>query len=227
MTKSFIQVTDALFGAQLRNFYTKLLIYATLLGFSTDELDSIKRDSDLWDYCLDADNKVEKYARDYKQTKALLRKGGKNQTIKDLPKAPDLAVPPPMVAVNIQLRFRQAAGKAKSNANYNKGIGADLGIEPIHQTFDPQLGKPALKSKINAGKPILSYVKSGFQGLIIHKDVGEGYVYLGTALKSKFDDTSSLPEPGTSSIWKYKAIYVWDGKETGHWSDEISVVVKG
>ncbi len=123
MTKSFIQSSDALFGAQLRNFYIKLINLVTLLGFTPDELTEAKDDSMYLDYLMDAD------------------------------------------------------------------------------------------------RPIQTYVKKAYQGSVIYKDTGDGYTYLGTAFKSKFEDNNQLPEPGTSSIWKYKAIFVWDGKETGHWSD--------
>lgn len=227
MTKSFIQATDALFGAQLRNFYIKLISLATLLGFNTEELTEAKDDSLYWDYLMDADNKVQKYAKDFKKTKKLAKDGVKSEILSGIPEPPDLGTAPHLVPANIKLRFRQKAAKAKANPKYTKAIGTDLGIEPIHQTFDPQLGKPALKIKMNADRPILTYVKKAYQGSVIYKDTGDGYTYLGTAFKSKFEDNSDLPEPGKSAIWKYKAIFVWDGKETGHWSDEITIVVKG
>ncbi len=227
MTKSFIQSSDALFGAQLRNFYIKLINLATLLGFTPEELTEAKDDSMYLDYLMDADNKVQKYAKDFKKTKKLAIDGVKSEILSGIPEPPDLGTAPHLVPANIKLRFRQKAAKAKASPKYTTAIGTDLGIEPIHQTFDPQLGKPALKIKLNADRPILTYVKKTYKGLVIHKDTGDGYTYLGTAFKSKFEDNSQLPEPGTSSIWKYKAIFVWDGKETGHWSDEITIVVKG
>ena len=227
MGKSFVQSNDAAFSAQLRNFYNKLLIYFTLLGFTQAEVDSVKDDSALWDYCLDADNKVEKYAQDYKKTKALLRKGGKDQVINAMPKAPDLQVAPAMVPVNIQLRFRQAAAKAKASPNYTKAIGSDLGIEAPQQTFDPTLGKPNLSIYLNAGHPEIDYIKGKFSGLAIYKDTGEGYTLLGTAIKSSYTDNNPLPDAGTSQVWKYKAIYLWKNNEVGFWSDESKVVVSG
>ena len=227
MRKSFIKVNDTLFGVQLRNFYNKLINYAPLLGFTQEELDSIKKDCSAWDYSMEIDLSFQKFARDYTRFKKLLRLGGKDVFIKEFPKVPVVTDPPGIVAANIQLRFRQAAGKAKSSANYTKAIGAELGIEATHTPFDPQLGKPILKVKMNVGRPTLTYVKKEYKGLVIYKDLGDGYTILGTAFKSTYDDPSPLPEPGKSAIWKYKAVYVWDGKETGQWSDEITVVVKG
>ena len=227
MTKSFIQVNDILFGIQYRNFYNVIAANPALLGFTAEEVSSMKKDCDAWDYCMDVDISVQKFAQDYTKFKLLLRKGNKNEFVTDFPILPEFGEIPAVVAANIQLRFRQAAGKAKNSANYTKAIGKDLGIEPVQQTFDPTTGKPTLKIKINANRPILSFVKNKYKGLIIYKDEGDGYVYLTTALKCKYNDMSALPEPNTSAIWKYKAIYVWDGNEAGHWSDEITIVVRG
>ncbi len=227
MSKSFIESNDILFGAQLRNFYNKLLIYAISLGFIVRELDALKKDCDAWDYCMKVNTSIQMFAQDYTKFKLLLRKGNKNEFVTDFPILSEFGEIPAVVAANIQLRFRQAAGKAKNSANYTKAIGKDLGIEPVQQTFDPTTGKPTLKIKINANRPILSFVKNKYKGLIIYKDEGDGYVYLTTALKCKYNDMSALPEPNTSAIWKYKAIYVWDGNEAGHWSDEITIVVRG
>ena len=227
MKKSFIQFNDILFGVQLRNFYNKLEGLAILLGFTTEELTSIKNDCDAWDYCMTVDVSVQKFARDITKFKTLLRKGYKDEIIKEFPNLPKFSVAPAIVASNIQLRFRQASGKVKSSPNYTKAIGTELGIESPQTPFDPQLGKPVLKIKMNVGRPTLSYIKKEYKGLVIYKDVGDGYAVLGTAFKSKYEDTSPLPKPNTSAIWKYKAVYVWDGKETGYWSDEITIVVRG
>ena len=227
MRKSFIQVNDILFGVQLRNFYKKLVNYATLLGFTAAELESIKKDSTAWDFVLEVDFSFQKFAKDYTKFKNLLRKGVKDQFVTGFPAVPEVSDPPGVVPANIQLRFRQASAKAKSSPNYTKAIGTELGIEKTQTPFDPQLGKPVLRVKMNVGRPTLSYIKKEYKGLVIYKDTGDGYAVLGTAFKSKYEDPSSLPEAGKSAIWKYKAVYVWDGKETGQWSDEITVVVNG
>ena len=36
-----------------------------------------------------------------------------------------------------------------------------------------------------------------------------------------------LPPPGTSVLWKYKAIYRFHDEQVGEWSDVLSVVVGG
>ena len=109
MAKGFIQFNDILFGVQLRNFYNKLVGLAILLGFTSEELDSVKKDCDAWEYCMDVDVSVQKFARDYTKFKKLLRLGNKNEFISEFPKVPEFTIAPSIVVANIQLRFRQAA----------------------------------------------------------------------------------------------------------------------
>ena len=39
--------------------------------------------------------------------------------------------------------------------------------------------------------------------------------------------TDSAPQPATSAIWKFKAIYRIDDEQVGQWSPVVSVVVGG
>lgn len=227
MSKNYVQSNDAAYGLQLRNFYQRLDVHSSLLGFTTADVDEAKADSQLWDYCLNSDTTIEKFARDYKQTKNLLRFGKGNQTITAMPAVPVLAAPPAMVPENIQFRFIQKAGQAKASINYTTAIGLDLGIESTQQTFDPTQGKPNLSAYLDAGHPELEYTRGKYNGVAIYKDSGSGYAFLGSAFRSHYRDRASLPAAGSSEVWKYKAIYLWHDEETGIWSDEISVAVKG
>jgi len=40
-------------------------------------------------------------------------------------------------------------------------------------------------------------------------------------------DTAPLPAPGTSAVWKYKAIYRLGDEQVGQWSDVVSIPVAG
>jgi hypothetical protein len=226
MNKNYIESTENGFRDQLKNFYSKLDIHGALLGFSVAEIAEAKADSLFWDYCLNADNLIEKTARDYKKNKNLLRFGKGTEIFNGLPAIPALGTAPTAVAGNIQLRFSKKAAKAKSSPNYTKAIGTDLGIESTLTTFDPTVGKPVLSFYMNGGHPELEYTKKGYNGLCIYKDSGEGYKLLATAFQSHYRDKTELPINGTA-LWKYKAIYLWHDEETGEWSDELSVVVKG
>jgi len=227
MSGSFIEQNDEAFDAQLYHFWARLVVIGPDLGFTAEEIDDAKADSVYWSYSLKADYSVEKYADDYKKSKELLRRGGKEAIFKGLPVPPSLGTAPALVAANIQRRFSLRAKKAKASPNYSKGIGEDLGIEATRQVFYPNLGKPQLTISLNVGHPVIKYTKGKFDGIAIYKDSGDGFVLLATALKPTYTDKTALPTKDDGKVWKYKAIYIWQSEETGKWSDEASVVVMG
>jgi len=159
MGKNLVESTDDGFRNQLKNFYTKLGIHGTLLGFTAAEIAEAQADSLYWDYCVNADNLIEKTARDYKKNKNLLRYGKGTEIFNGLPALPALGTAPTAVAGNLQLRFSKKAAKAKASPNYTKAIGTDLGIESTTTSFDPTLGKPVLSYYLNGGHPELEYTK--------------------------------------------------------------------
>ncbi len=227
MSGGFIEQNDEAFAAQLNNFSVQIEELGSDLGFTTEEIASAKADSIYWSYYLKSDYSVEKYADDFKKSKELLRKGGKEEIYKGLPTPPALGVEPHVVAANIQHRFSLRAKKAKASPNYTKGIGENLGIEATHQAFYPNLGKPQLTISFNVGHPVIKYTKGKYDGIALYKDSGDGFVLLATALKPTYTDKTALPTKDSGKVWKYKAIYIWQSEETGKWSDEASVVVMG
>ena len=227
MSKSYVEANDDAFVGQLRNFYLKLDKYKTDLGFSEEEVAEAKGDYLMWKYIVESDNAVEKSAHDFKESKNLFRYGNGNEQNNALPTLPNIDTPPVTVAVNIQLRFTQKAAKAKASSKYTSGIGKDLGIEVVQQTFDPSAGKPNLSVHLDAGYPVLEYKKGKFGGISIYKDTGSGYVPLTKVFFNHYTDKSALPAQGTSQMWKYKAIYMYHDEEVGSYSDEVSIAVVG
>ncbi|MEC4048259.1 hypothetical protein OX284_002360 [Flavobacterium sp. SUN046] len=226
--KTFIEDNDFLFGVQLSNFHEKLEVNAELLGFTEDEINEAKADSEYWDYSVKSCDKMESTTKDFFGSKNLLRNGSKRgEVFNGMPSPLALGTPPAIVPANIQLRFTQKAAKAKANPNYTKAIGKDLGIESPEQVFVPSHGKPSLKIKLNAGHPEIRFVKGHFEGLEIHKDTGSGFKLLATSFRAGYNDTSGLPPAGVSEIWKYKGIYFHGNLQVGQWSDEVSVTVTG
>lgn len=228
--KTFIESNDVLFGTQLHNFHEKLSDHGPLLGFTVDEINEAKADSKYWNYCIYSCNKMETTTKDFFSSKDLLRHGSKKgEVFNGLPSPPAMDTPPAFVPAGIQLRFSQKAAKAKASANYNKGIGKDLGIEASDEVFVPSNGKPNLKIKLNAGHPEISFNKGKFEGLEIYKDSdnGKGFVLFATSFRAGYTDNSSLPPSGISAVWKYKAIYFHGNVQVGKWSDESSITVIG
>ena len=73
----------------------------------------------------------------------------------------------------------------------------------------------------------VQWKKSGFTGVRIEVDRGNGiWVYLATDTVPHYLDTLALA-PGTTALWKYRAIYLEGDQVFGQWSDVTSIAVTG
>ncbi len=61
----------------------------------------------------------------------------------------------------------------------------------------------------------------------VDRNDGNGFVFLVIHTEPNTPDPAPLPPPGTSVVWKYKAIYRYHDEQVGEWSDVLSVVVGG
>jgi len=93
--------------------------------------------------------------------------------------------------------------------------------------IDPSTWKPVLSSLLQAGHPTVVWTKGKASA------IDSGWTaMMATALCSSSSTPSRtpptpLPSPGTSVVWKYKAIYRYHDEQVGQWSDVVSVTVGG
>ena len=74
----------------------------------------------------------------------------------------------------------------------------------------------------------MGWTKQGMDSLEIWVDRGNGaFVFLTIDTVPDYLDTFALPAPGTSALWKYKAIYRFNDEQVGQWSDVASISVMG
>jgi hypothetical protein len=80
-----------------------------------------------------------------------------------------------------------------------------------------------------AGHPVIGWTKGKASALEIWVDRGDGnhFVLLTVSTSPNTTDNTPLPAPGTSALWKYKAIYRIRDEPVGQWSDVVSVTVGG
>jgi hypothetical protein len=226
--ESFIEKNDEKFELQLSNYALKLPTYATILGIDATTIAAFAADSACFSYIMTGFKAVETFSSNVSNFKKTLRHGGQNQLLSGYPELPDLGTPPTLVAADIQLRFSNHAQILKKHPNYTTAIGQDLGIVAAASSFDPSTGKPAFKIELsNGGHPHLKWIKSGFQGVEIWKDAGNGFAFLDKDFRPDFTDKKDLPAVGETAIWKYKMIYLYNDERVGDWSDEVSVTVTG
>lgn len=229
MNSDFVKNGDIEFGAQLQNFANKLDTHFATLFLTLQDVADAKTASDYFKFVLDQQLAHTERARNWTSFKNLLRKPGNG--IPPATTAPEtlvVPVPPPMAPLGIEAWFRGVAKRAKASAAYTDNIGKDLGIVAPESTLDLANKTPSLKIQLVGGQPLIIWKKEGMDGIEIWKDTGDGvWRLLKYDLRPNHLDNSPLPEAGTSSIWKYKAVYRYADEMVGNWSDEVSIAVTG
>jgi hypothetical protein len=229
MSKSFIKSDLPGFTLQLQNYSSKLPSYKTLLDLTTQDIDEATADSDYIGWLLVNYVNVEDHFHKWTALKDQMR-NGTGGSVANIPTDLVIPAPPAQVPPNIQSRFSSLAARIKKHRNYTDTIGRDLGIIAVQEVFNPEEGKPKFTITLSSGgHPHLLWIKGKYQGVEIWKDSGDGagYKKLDKDFRPDFTDKSDLPAAGSSAIWKYKMIYLYNDEHAGSWSDEVVVTVAG
>jgi len=232
----FVKQNYAELAAQLKQFSNSLngesapTLLATKYGYSTAQLLQIKNDAAQFGFWNDKHGAGDTYKLAWTaKGKELLF--GTGIVITEYPVGADVSDEPTKVLPGIVARFREKAKWAKGQTSiYSPGDGITMGIETSSAPVVPGDGKPLLKISISdGGHPKIEYTKSKYQGIRIYKDSGDGkgWVLLMTCNDPTGMDMSELPAAGISAAWKYKAFYLFEGKEVGTISLEVPITVLG
>ncbi|MEO8761708.1 MAG: hypothetical protein ABI388_09730 [Bacteroidia bacterium] len=223
----YIERQDAAFNLQLKNFVAKIGTYATPLGLTTAQINSIKADALYFDYVLNAMITFQTFAHNYTKYKTELRHGHVTN-LGGLPTLPVLGAAPAVVTADIEARFRNLIQSFAKNANFTAAMAQDLGIEAPANNFDPATGKPVLTIDFNhGGHPVLHYTRGEFDGVEIWKDTGAGFIKLERITQTNYTDNTTLPAAGQAAVWKYKLIFLYKDTVVGQYGDVVTVTVYG
>lgn len=81
--------------------------------------------------------------------------------------------------------------------------------------------------RVAGGHVEVQWKKSGFTGVRIEVDRGNGqWTFLAIDTEPHYVDTLALA-PGTTALWKYRALYLDGDQPFGQWSDPASIAVTG
>ena len=226
MGTDFIPTNDQGKADFLDNLALKIGGYATLFGLAPAEVASVQADATMFNYILDMQEAYKTFKQNLTKYKDMLRDGDPD-LLGPFPVSPVLAAPPPLVDKNIFGRTRDLVARIKATSAYNKAIGEDLGIVGDEQVFDIPSLKPLLKSRLDAGRPVIIWTKGPADALDIYVDRqdGAGSVFLATDIKPDYLDTVPFPAGANSVVYDYKAIYRIDDEQVGQFSDPIRVTV--
>jgi len=202
--------------------------YADLFTLSAEALAIRQADAFAFRYALHTANDMQAYAQHSTVFKNLLRDGGDGSG--DWPLPPTVSQPvPSAVAPGIIPRLTALAAWLKAQPNYTQAIGQDLWLVGSTQVIEPSTWKPTLSIQSQAGHPVIGWTKGKATALEIwiDRNDGNGFVLLTISTAPNTTDNSPLPAPGTSALWKYKAIFRLRDEPVGQWSDGVSVTVGG
>jgi hypothetical protein len=116
----------------------------------------------------------------------------------------------------------------KAQTHYTDAIGQTLNILPLKTAAVDLDGlQPVLSYKFVNDQPFLDWAKAGMEALEIEVDRGNGFTLLTIDSHPGHLDTAPLPAPGTTALWRYRAIYRLKDQRVGQWSAVLEVAVKG
>ncbi|MBI4713547.1 MAG: hypothetical protein HY762_09675, partial [Planctomycetes bacterium] len=154
----FIPKSDPGMAAFLRNLANKIGGYAATFNLSPAEVASVKNDAARFTYIL----KVQEAYKTFKQAisgyKDMLRDGPMDTAIGELVFPTPPAAPTP-VSAGIFPRIRKLVMRIKGHPAYTQAIGEDLGLVSIKEAIDILNLKPVLKSRLDAGRPVIIWTK--------------------------------------------------------------------
>lgn len=123
--------------------------------------------------------------------------------------------------------IRAMAKRFKAHPKYTTIIGEDMGIIGKEVHYDPAVMKPKLKVTIVAEKASIAFVKSYSEGIALYsKREGDAdFEFLARDSSSPYVDIRTNLEPGKPELRQYRALYLFDDKETGLVSGIVEIYV--
>ncbi|MEK7310230.1 MAG: hypothetical protein AAB038_05375 [Planctomycetota bacterium] len=227
LNHDFISKSDPGKAVLLKNLALKLPGYAAVLGLTPAEVASVQADAAMFKHILDRQESYKTFNQGNTAYKNTLRDGPLGAPLGPLPVFPTLPVAPIVVSAGIFPRIRKLIGRIKATPTYNEGMGEDLGIVGDEQVIDVLNLKPVLKSRLDAGRPMIIWFKGSADSIEIYVDRkdGAGFVFLAIDTYPDYIDKFPMPEGLEAVVWDYKAVYRISDKHVGQFSDVISVTV--
>ena len=229
-TSYFMPTSDSGKADLLDHLASNLTRYKDLLVLSDETCASVSADAKSFRYTVQTMNDMQAYAHHWTVYKNQLRDTVSTTTLPLWPMAITFVVTrPDAVQFGIIPRLSALVAQIKTNKNYTPAIGQDLWLIGTSVNVDPSTWKPQLSLQNKAGHPIIAWTKGSASAIEIWVDRSDNanFVMLTINTEPNTNDDSTLPLPGNTAMWKYKAIYRLHDEQVGQWSDVISVSVGG
>jgi len=226
--KFYLPNGDADRGTWMDNFDTKLLGYATLLGITKSQTDSVTADTLAYRYGLDLIAGGKTFEHQCAAFKTALRNGPESTVVINIPVFTPPANPPAAVAPGIFSRVGKLVKLIKASAAYTETIGKDLGIigaDPGDGSLDN--AQPVLTYSISGGFVQLKYIRGNADGIRLESKRGTetDFSLLDKINKTTYTDTRANLVAGQAEERQYRAWFIKDDEIVGQVSAVITVAV--
>ncbi len=216
--------------AQMDNCFSKITAdMEKEFELNKDKIAQGKADLKFLTWSIQAKAGYNSYAKSWTSFADKLILGADSTDPAILPTLPTLPAMPAIVPAGIRERFIDLANDIAGHKKCTPAILVNLGLEPASTISKSGPSAPVATVKLEAGHPIISFIKNKFTGAQIYKDSGDGngFVKLDKSNLSKFKDESLLPPSGTAVLWRYRLIYLKGNTEVGDFSNTIEITVTG
>ena len=226
----YVKTKNLEFSQQISLLGANIVSIKDQIPFTKDETDEAIADGNFMLWVANEDNAAAAFYHSYTDYTDTVRHGPNDKVVIPVPVLIVNPIAPVLVPEGIQARYTQKINKIKASKNCSDDLLKKLdAFNNVAAKEDKSLTKPDPKVTLDGGFPVISYHKYGHGAANLYKDSGTGYgdkAYK-TITTTSFKDTAALPAAGLSQVVKYKLIYVSNDEETGLFSDEISIAVKG
>ena len=232
MPTDYVAENDARFLEQLIAFEAGLTRFAEPLGLTPAQIASVTADRKYVAYLTACLEIMRNGARAWTAQRDLFLNDpddGVEVVTTNLPTFPPPAEP---VRPGIKRRYRALARLIKAHPAYNEAIGKALGI----------ITSPPQAPEFASVMPVIAATKSGAAVHVswgwqnhrrhldqceIHVDRGDGHGFTILTFDTTPNHVDEHPHPAVLTKWTYKAIYRAKDRQTGQWSNPVSVIVGG
>lgn len=222
----YLKRNDEQFSLQLDNFANKIGNYAELFSILPAEVSSIQADNVFFAWTIQIVKRYDETKKGWTSFKNGLRFGLNHIDADPIPDAVITSPVPDEVEAGIQFRFTTLVNRIKAHQNYSVSIGLILGIEEQNFNRLPlENVQPILKAVMRGGLVNLDWKKGGYDGIVIEKDSGAGFVVFDKDMRPNFIDPTPIPPASQSTVWRYRAMYLYNDGRVGNWSDIVSITV--
>jgi len=123
-------------------------------------------------------------------------------------------------------QIRPLIHRMKFHPDYNKGIGAKLGIEGSATVYDLNNSAPNLSVNDKTGGTVeMRFSLRGSDGANLYMQYEQDveWTLVGRAMTSPFIDIRPLKTPGKLEVRRYTAVYTQKTQEVGRFSEDVVV----